>query len=130
MWMGLDMYLYSYHEVEKREHEDREFWLQWRKANAIHGWFVSEIQGGVDDGDEYPVTREKLVELMELCLRAHVSESWVASTLMPTMPGSFFGSTDYDDRYYWELEHTAKQLKILLETPESKKVHFYYYAWW
>ena len=47
--MGLDMVLYSFKEAEKREYKDREYWIEWRKANAIHGWFVTEIQGGVDE---------------------------------------------------------------------------------
>ncbi|QHJ70581.1 hypothetical protein [Planococcus halotolerans] len=128
--MGLDMYLYRYQDVEKRRHKDRELWLQWRKANAIHGWFVTEIQGGVDDGNEYPVSREKLVELMGLCLKTQSRDPNEARSLLPAMAGPFFGRTDYGELYYDELEYTAKQLKILLDTPESEKVYFYYYAWW
>lgn len=128
--MGLDMYLYSYKEIEKREYKDREYWIDWRKANAIHGWFVSEIQGGVDEWNEYPVPREKLVELLELCVAAHNSGWMEAIKLMPTMSGPFFGSTDYDDHYYWELKNTIKQLAWLLDSPKSKRVHFYYQASW
>src|SRR5690606_34021089 len=61
MRMGLDMFLYSYEETEKKDDKKRVHWIEWRKANAIHWWFVSQIQGGVDEGDEYPVPREKLV---------------------------------------------------------------------
>ena len=128
--MGLDMYLYSYKDAEKRGYKDRNYWLEWRKANAIHWWFVSEIQGGVDEWSEYPVPREKLVELMELCVEAHDSKRMKSSTLMPTMEGSFFGSTDYDDHYFWELRNTISQLEWLLASPKSKKVHFYYQASW
>jgi len=39
----------------------------WRKANAIHKWFVDNVQDGVDDCKEYYVSREKLNELLELC---------------------------------------------------------------
>lgn len=130
MRMGLDMYLYSYKDVEKRAYKDREYWLEWRKANAIHWWFVSEIQGDVDEGDEYPVPRKKLVELMELCAAAYDSGWMESSKLMPTMPGPFFGSTEYDNHYYWELRNTAAQLKMLLGSPKSERVHFYYQASW
>jgi hypothetical protein len=41
----------------------------WRKANAIHRWFVDNVQKGVDDCDEYYVTREKLTELRDTCQR-------------------------------------------------------------
>ena len=32
----------------------------WRKANAIHQWFVQHVQNGQDDCNEYHVTREQL----------------------------------------------------------------------
>lgn len=51
----------------------------WRKANQIHGWFVREVQNGVDDCGSYYVSREKLIELRELCLRVLGSTELVAS---------------------------------------------------
>ena len=39
----------------------------WRKANAIHSWFVENVQGGVDDCGTYDVEREHLVRLRDLC---------------------------------------------------------------
>ena len=39
----------------------------WRKANAIHGWFVRNVQDGEDDCGDYYVTREQLHELRYLC---------------------------------------------------------------
>lgn len=39
----------------------------WRKANAIHRWFVEHAQDGTDDCDEYYVSREQLVALRETC---------------------------------------------------------------
>jgi hypothetical protein len=39
----------------------------WRKANAIHKWFVEECQGGVDECQmSDPISREKLTELRDL----------------------------------------------------------------
>lgn len=128
--MGLDMYLYSYKDDGKREYKDREYWIDWRKANAIHGWFVSEIQGGVDEWKEYPVPVEKLVELMELCVAAYDSNWLVSSKLMPTIVGPFFGSTEYDNYYYGELRYTIFHLERLLGSPKSKRVQFYYQASW
>jgi len=42
----------------------------WRKANAIHGWFVREIGDGVDECQEMYVRREKLAELKSALLLA------------------------------------------------------------
>lgn len=41
--------------------------MYWRKANAIHAWFVRECGGGVDDCRPVYVEREKLTELAALC---------------------------------------------------------------
>lgn len=41
--------------------------IYWRKANAIHRWFVENVQGGNDDCDRYYVSREKLLELRAAC---------------------------------------------------------------
>ena len=39
----------------------------WRKANAIHQWFVNNVQDGTDDCSDYDVSREKLQELVDTC---------------------------------------------------------------
>ena len=41
----------------------------WRKANAIHQWFVDNVQDGEDDCDYHrEVTRGDLIELRDLCI--------------------------------------------------------------
>ena len=39
----------------------------WRKANAIHSWFVKNIQNGVDDCGEYRVELNDLIKLKKAC---------------------------------------------------------------
>ena len=41
----------------------------WRKANAVHKWFVDNVQGGNDDCREYDIYLDNLVELRETCVR-------------------------------------------------------------
>ena len=41
----------------------------WRKANAIHNWFVENVQDGEDDCREYSVSVEQLQELLDTCKR-------------------------------------------------------------
>lgn len=38
----------------------------WRKANAIHNWFVENVQNGIDECQDSHVSREKLAELLGL----------------------------------------------------------------
>jgi hypothetical protein len=39
----------------------------WRKANAIHAWFVGNVQDGNDDCGDYYVSQKKMQELLDLC---------------------------------------------------------------
>ena len=39
----------------------------WRKANAIHNWFVNNVQEGNDDCGNYYVSSKNLQELYALC---------------------------------------------------------------
>ena len=41
--------------------------VYWRKANAIHQWFVDNVQDGNDDCGYYEVSKEKLTELRDKC---------------------------------------------------------------
>lgn len=52
--MGLDMYLLD---------DSREEIGYWRKANAIHGWFVRNCAEGVDECQPIAVSREQLEAL-------------------------------------------------------------------
>ena len=79
----------------------------WRKANAIHNWFVKNIQNGNDDCKEYWVTREKLKELKELCNKV-LKDKNKAPELLPTISGFFFGNLEYDGYYFHYLEDTVK----------------------
>lgn len=101
----------------------------WRKANAIHQWFVNHVQNGQDDCEEYHVTRDQLKSLMELCQQI-VAEPKKGKTLLPTASGFFFGGTDYDDWYIQDVNHTAERLDKLLNEPAFAKCDFYYQSSW
>lgn len=100
----------------------------WRKSNQIHQWFVENCQGGEDDCREYNVSREQLQELIDLCKQ--VSENHeLAGELLPTQGGFFFGSTEYDEYYFGDIEETISMLEtVLKETPEDWD--FYYQSSW
>ena len=97
----------------------------WRKANAIHKWFVDNVQGGNDDCRDYYVHLEQLKELLEICKKIDKNHN-LASELLPTTIGFFFGSTDYDDWYYENIKETIKILeKAIKEEEEYRKLNFY-----
>ena len=87
----------------------------WRKANAIHKWFVDNVQGGEDECREHHVSNEQLAELIEKCKTAlsHRGDA-KAGKILPTQGGFFFGSTQIDEWYFRDLEETVEMLEPLL----------------
>lgn len=103
----------------------------WRKANHIHNWFVENVQGGTDDCKSYYVSKEKLIELEELCRRVATSgDPEFAKDELPTGSGFFFGSEQYDEYYFEETEHTVRILSNILSNPRLEMADFYYRASW
>jgi hypothetical protein len=88
----------------------------WRKANAIHDWFVKNVQDGEDKCRPHRVSREKLEELKMVCERV-LEGAAEAEEELPTRSGFFFGNTDYDDWYMDGLRHTVKVCERCLALP-------------
>lgn len=148
--MGLDMYLTAKRYVWKAMDDDKTLQsklneamadeledgmritevcadaMYWRKANHIHKWFVDNCQDGEDDCREYWVDAKQLVQLKELCESVLLNKD---VGLLPTEGGFFFGSTDYDEWYWSEIEETAKGLEKVLKL-DTGKWDFYYRASW
>ena len=168
--MGLDMYLtrkhyiggqYEWNKVEgeinltikgkklpidikKLEYIEEEIGY-WRKANAIHKWFVENVQNGEDDCKPYYVEAEQLQELLNLCKEVRKKSKIVngkistgetlkdgkwekiyedgkiienaeeISKILPTQSGFFFGCTDYDEWYMKDIDYTIEMLEKVLE---------------
>lgn len=85
----------------------------WRKANAIHKWFVDNCQNGSDDCKPYYVSYEQLQELLAICKQIKEDHS-KAEALLPPQGGFFFGSTDIDDWYFSDIDNTIEILEPLI----------------
>jgi hypothetical protein len=99
----------------------------WRKANAIHKWFVDNIQDGVDNCQRSYVSRDELQQLLSL-IEKIIENNSLAAELLPTQSGFFFGGTEYDEWYFKDLEDTKKILTEALSYPPTSD--FYYHASW
>jgi hypothetical protein len=95
----------------------------WRKANAIHGWFVENVQRGKDDCGRYRVTREDLSKLLSLCNEV-VENKDSAPRSLPTQSGFFFGGTDYDEWYYRDIEETIKIIEDCLSDDNAEEFEY------
>ena len=101
----------------------------WRKANAIHSWFVNNVQNGEDDCKPYYVEGSDLMRLYDLCveIKEFFDENGdkglqeFAEERLPTQGGFFFGDTSYDtdedgDNWYMRgIEQTIEQLKPIID---------------
>ena len=115
--------------------------ITWRKANAIHKFFVDEVQDGNDNCERYYVSESNLENLLEIInqileIKTPVAREMKAEELLPTdIEGCFFGSKEYDDWYYQDLKRTKVTLDKLFEyqaTADSGKCFdgFYYQSSW
>lgn len=97
----------------------------WRKANAIHGWILRNTVGEDNDNCQ-PIEIEgvQLVDLINDC-KTVLADHTKAKDLLPVMEGFFFGSYEYDEWYFEDLENTIKQLEGIEPTDS-----FVYRASW
>lgn len=118
----------------------------WRKANAIHNWFVKNVQEGTDDCKEYEVQSEDLLKLRDACkevLIHHAIEEGllngdakeVAEKILPTAEGFFFGGTDYDEWYVDGLKETVTIIdkalnQMAIDESNGFYISFYYQSSW
>lgn len=110
--------------------------LQWRKANQIHNWFVENVQRGEDDCKDYYVSRESLEELLATlgqALQAREGGDDTGMTvedILPTAQGFFFGSEEYDEYYWNQVEWTYEAINKLLNNPKFEDFDFEYSSSW
>jgi len=102
--------------------------MYWRKANAIHKWFVDNVQDGEDECKEHYVSVEKLEELVSVCQKV-LNNRDLASTLLPGQSGFFFGSTEYDEWYWENLELTVQGIKRVLSSLDGSSSLYYRSSW-
>ena len=142
--MGLDMYLMRANREEANGWEnltaserasvrDQNPWTEvcyWRKANQIRKWIVENC-GYPEDGncEEAEISKENLENLVDTC-RKVMDNPESASELLPCSPGFFYGSQEYDEWYFDDLEHTIVACEIIIRNTDWEKEKVIYTDWW
>jgi hypothetical protein len=106
----------------------------WRKANAIHRWFVDTVQGGVDDCSKQSLVSKKDLEQLLFCVKKELvikdnTEEGCPGDFLPTQPGFFFGSYEYDEWFYNDLERTQVLLEQILKDWDEDADYYYQSSW-
>ena len=108
----------------------------WRKANAIHAWFVNNVQKGEDDCGDYYVSEEQLRALLALCKQVKDSQKHElligskSEKLLPSYHGFFFGGTEYGESYFADVDDTIKKLEDIFKWKDFEKWDFIYHSSW
>jgi len=117
----------------------------WRKCNAIHGWFVENVQEGNDNCRTYHVevsgeNCKSLSTLLKICegiwscylknKNNHGQPNEMAKQFaeenLPNTEGFFFGGKGYDKDYFeWQIKPTIDQLKPIVNGDAPK-----FYTWY
>ena len=115
--MGLDITL-------KTSKSDKYF----RKVNFLIPFVESKLDHELGDCEVVKLTKEDLEELVGRCEEV-LSDHSKAEELLPTCCGFFFGSTEYDDWYFQDVQEVHDAVSDLLSTMTGRmKASFS--AWW
>lgn len=100
----------------------------WRKANAIHKWFVDNVQDGDDNCQSYEVSLDSLKTLRDLCQEV-LDNPDLAIEKLPPCEGFFFGSTDVDEYYLTTLKNTIEIIDRVLSEDNTRAWFEYHSSW-
>lgn len=99
----------------------------WRKFNALHSWFVKNVQGEVDDCGSY-IVEERHLQILNMELKSITKEN--IKDILPTQKGFFFGGTDYDDYFWADIESLKAFVTYALTQVNFRERTLIYHASW
>jgi hypothetical protein len=111
---------------------------QWRKANAIHGWFVNNLADGVDECQPIEASRDHLKLLLTACKEVLAEtdqdekEAKAEDVGLSPTSGFFFGTYELDEYYDADLKYTIEMLEHVLSliAEDDYNWNFIYQASW
>lgn len=99
-----------------------------RKFNALHSYIVDNFADGVDDCKEVYLSKEDIKTIISTLKSVNEGN---ASKVLPTQKGFFFGSQEYDEWYFKDIEYAIDLFEKMLKVLETKKGwSAYYQASW
>jgi hypothetical protein len=99
----------------------------WRKFNALHSYIVENFADGEDKCQQIYLSTKDLEQILNNLKNTKNNRS-KAKELLPTQDGFFFGSTQYDEWYWNDVEYSIRLFEEVLKLPEG--ITIYYQASW
>lgn len=107
-----------------------EQFLYFRKMNHIHGWFVKNLQNGIDDCRVYKISISVIDKLLEE-LKHAMNNKKMSVDYFPMITGFCFGEYKYYDKCYMD---SIRRLFDVFETIRNEMdfdvYNLYYEASW
>lgn len=137
--MGLDMYLYRAERNTEEWHDPTNErcdcakcrpnyrWREkgeigyWRKANAIHGWFVNNLADGVDECQQIPVSVADLLQLQSACEQVLANKPAVVPEDEDIIEITGYAEKTNEEVVQTILDHIALQAYSKELTPEPQE---------
>lgn len=120
--MGLDMYLY----LEDKETSEITEYSYYRKFNALQGYFVEKYN--IPNCGRVELDVKTIEDIYQLLNDIRYNRE-KASVLMPTFPGPFFGSYEYDRIYHNYVDQAASDF-YHARFIDFNKYRFFYTSNW
>jgi hypothetical protein len=98
--------------------------VYFRKVNFVYNFFSDKLENECCFAD-----KSDIEELISRCDKVLADHS-LAEELLPTTSGFFFGSTDYDEWYFKDVEDCKKQMENLLSKYDDETDVIYFIMSW
>lgn len=109
-------------EFEERLYAESDVYF--RKVNFVYRYFANKLVDECCFAD-----KEDIEELISRCDKVLADHS-LAEELLPTTSGCFFGSTNYDDWYFQDVEDCKQQMEKLLSKYDEDTDAIYFIMSW
>lgn len=97
--------------------------MYYRKVNFLYAFFAEALTD-----EQCVVTKHDVETIISHCKEVLADHS-LAEKLLPTQSGFFFGSTDYNEWYFKDVEDVLEKFTKYLEGWDDDTIGWVYFSW-
>ena len=97
--------------------------MYYRKVNFLYAFFAEALED-----EQCVVTKHDVETIISHCKEVLADHS-LAEKLLPTQAGFFFGSTDYNEWYFKDVEDVLEKFTKYLEGWDDDTIGWVYFSW-
>lgn len=99
-----------------------------RKCNWLMPFVENAIGHEVENCEDYELSKETMRDLLDRIDKV-LADHDLAEKLLPTQGGSFYGSTQYGEWYFKNLQYTKDQLEDDVKSMDDDETATFW-SWW